>query len=302
MVKLEATQLVPPLDLLRAYAVTAEQFTEHGYGFLHEFLVKRARLQPNEKVLDLGCGPGHHARALVEYLTIDGSFDGLDISQSSISYCQSAYAEFQNFAFQHADIFNAHYNPTSTLRQADYRLPYDDNRFDLVYAVSLFTHLMPDDTVAYFREIRRVLKPSGRFAASFFLLTEEALSNLSNPAHPTLFRFPYEHGNIRVMSLNDLSEAVAYPELWIRRILNENGFRVVETTYGTWSGERDLLQALQDIVMAVPRINAARAASTSLLSTIAQATIAAMRSMRLSLKASWDGRRRKTLKQVSEKL
>jgi hypothetical protein len=54
--------------------------------------------------------------------------------------------------------------------------------------------------------------------------------------------------------------------------------------------------------MNLPRINAARAASTYLLSTIAQAMIAGMQLMRQNLKASSDGGRRKTLKQASERL
>jgi len=66
---LDKSSLVPPPALLQEYAVTAEQFIEHGYGFVYEVLAKRARLLANERVLDLGCGPGHHARALTEYLS-----------------------------------------------------------------------------------------------------------------------------------------------------------------------------------------------------------------------------------------
>jgi trans-aconitate methyltransferase len=56
--KLSRDQLIPPDDLLAAYAVNAEQFADHGSGFVREVLVKRGNLQPHERVLDLGCGPG----------------------------------------------------------------------------------------------------------------------------------------------------------------------------------------------------------------------------------------------------
>lgn len=247
-----ADRLIPPDEILADYAVTAEQFAAHGPGFVYEVLVKRGNLQPNDRVLDLGCGPGHHARTLTEYLSDDGSFDGLDIGKSVIDYCQAAYAHYRNFTFRHANIFNEHYNPTATLRQVDYQLPYPSGHFDFVYSVSLFTHLLPEDALAYFREIRRVMKPSGRFISSFFLLTPEALSNIANPARAAAYRFPNEYGCCRVMSQEDPAQAIAYPEHWIRESLHKSGLRVAETMLGTWNGERDRLQTLQDIVLAVP--------------------------------------------------
>lgn len=251
--KLTTGHLIPPDHMLAEYAVNAEQFAAHGPGFVHQVLVKRGNLQPNDKVLDLGCGPGHHARALTEFLSDDGSFDGLDIAKSVIDYCQSAYKPYQNFTFQHADIFNEHYNPASTLKQSDYRLPYPDGVFDIVYSVSLFTHLLPQDTISYFREIRRVMKPDGRFISTFFLLTPEARANIANIERAMPYRFPHELGDCRVMSLEDPAAAIAYPEHWIKQRLYECGLRVSETMLGTWNGERDRLQSLQDIVLAVPR-------------------------------------------------
>ena len=45
-----------------------------------------------------------------------------------------------------------------------------DASFDVIYAASLFTHLLPDETRNYFCETRRVLKPTGRCLFSFFHL------------------------------------------------------------------------------------------------------------------------------------
>jgi SAM-dependent methyltransferase len=49
--------------------------------------------------------------------------------------------------------------------------PYADDSFDLVYAISVFTHLTQDVAVAWAAEMRRVLRPGGMF----FFTTRGAL-------------------------------------------------------------------------------------------------------------------------------
>jgi SAM-dependent methyltransferase len=249
---MDKAYLVPPADILALYAVSPEQFIEHGYGGVYELLVKRGRLLPNERVLDLGCGPGHHARPLTEYLSSEGSFEGLDIGLSVIEYCKGAYGRHSNFNFTHVNIYNEHYNRSGTIKQNAYKLPFKDADFDLVYSVSLFTHLLPEDATSYFREIRRVLKPTGRLISTFFLLTAESRANIANENKNAAFRFPHDFGSYRVLSTNDPAAGVAYDEAWIRNKLAEAGFRLCEVTYGTWSGDRDMLQALQDTILALP--------------------------------------------------
>ena len=77
--------------------VTAEQFVEFGNGFVHELLLKRCRLAPHERVLDLGCGVGQKARVLAEYLSDDGRYEGIDVFAPAIEFCRSAYDEKKNF-------------------------------------------------------------------------------------------------------------------------------------------------------------------------------------------------------------
>src|SRR5262249_36838661 len=59
---------------------------------------------------------------------------------------------------------------TRTVLSASYAFPFPDSSFDVVYAASLFTHLLPDETANYFHQCRRVLRPAGRCLFSCFLL------------------------------------------------------------------------------------------------------------------------------------
>ena len=79
---LDGSYLVPPASILKEYAVTAEQFVEHGYGFVYEGLIKRGRLQKNERVLDLGCGLGYFLHSLR-----GKGFNpvGVDIAETAVS-------------------------------------------------------------------------------------------------------------------------------------------------------------------------------------------------------------------------
>ena len=74
------TKPVPPVELLFDGSRSAEEFKANGEGFTRFMLVQYARLQPTERVLDIGCGNGQKARALTKYLGTSGSDEGVDIN------------------------------------------------------------------------------------------------------------------------------------------------------------------------------------------------------------------------------
>ena len=241
----EELSSIPPEWLLKEYSIDADQFIEHGSGFVHEYLIRR--LRADERILDLGCGPGFHARLLTEYLTL-GRYEGLDVVPRVVEFCQAAYAPCKNVHFTLADIQNSHYNPTGRYKQSEYKLPYDDHEFDLVFSISLFTHLLPDDVESYVREIRRVLKPTGRCLGTFFLLNEETC--IANDK--AVYNFPYDRGCCHLLDAQNPARAVAYDETWVRNTFRKHQLRICEVNYGHWAGGKDLLQTVQDIVVAVP--------------------------------------------------
>jgi SAM-dependent methyltransferase len=245
----DSDYLVPPPELLFDGSVTTQQFKESGEGFAQVNLITRAQLLPNGRVLDIGSGNGQKARVLAYHLDRAGSYEGLDVVRKGVEWCQQRYAKFPNFRFQVADLYSSHYNPEGRYRDADYRLPFPDADFDLVFLCSVFTHMLPDGVSNYISEIGRVLRPGGRCVSTFFLLNHDSLSRVQ--AGDSSLDFTPELGLARVVDPKNPSKAVAFSEDWVREKFAGAGLRVVETAYGTWCGGKDILGAYQDTLLSL---------------------------------------------------
>ncbi|HLX31783.1 MAG TPA: class I SAM-dependent methyltransferase [Gaiellaceae bacterium] len=126
-------------------------------------------LQPDHRVLEIGCGPGRQALALADYLQ-PGGYVGFDIDPQSIRACKAQPA-LAKFEFILADVENEVYNPGGGTKGSEYRFPLDDDSFDFVFLASVYTHLLEDDCANYAREMMRLLKPGGTAAVSTYLQT-----------------------------------------------------------------------------------------------------------------------------------
>jgi ubiquinone/menaquinone biosynthesis C-methylase UbiE len=151
-----------------------------------KILVRLAGLQPNHRILDWGCGIGQKARSLTRFITA-GGYEGLDISQMGISWCQKNITRrFDNFQFREADVYNSAYRPEGRQSAAHYKFPYESQQFDFVVLFSVFTHMIPEEVDNYLSEISRVLKSGGTCVASYFLIGDDAAKAVERGwnAHP----------------------------------------------------------------------------------------------------------------------
>ncbi|AXF85333.1 Demethylrebeccamycin-D-glucose O-methyltransferase [Ephemeroptericola cinctiostellae] len=162
----------PPIDL--SNKVGNGDFNATGQEFKRYF-IELGRLQPSATVLDVGCGAGRMAMPLSDYLTL-GRYFGIDIIEPSIEWCQTKITPtYNNFAFQHSNIFNRFYNPNGTILAKDYVFPFEGESFDFVFLTSVFTHMLPEDLEHYLSEISRVLKKGGVCFITYFLLNNESV-------------------------------------------------------------------------------------------------------------------------------
>ncbi len=96
------------------------------------------------KILDWGCGPGRLIRHMPGILDDSSSVYGTDYNKKSIEWCKNNLPGIS---------FNS-----NTLEA---KLPYEDNFFDAIYGISIYTHLSEDLHYSWTDELQRILKPGG---------------------------------------------------------------------------------------------------------------------------------------------
>ncbi len=117
-----------------------------GVASAHRSLVDQADVQPDQSVLEIGCGTGNLA-ILVKRLHPGAEVVGLDPDPKALARARRK-AEREALPVR-LDLGFAQ------------ELPYPDGSFDRVFSAFMFHHLKPDGKEKTLHEVRRVLKPGG---------------------------------------------------------------------------------------------------------------------------------------------
>lgn len=155
----DSTLPIPPRELL---ARTNPRYEERSDEWFRDFYERTGRVRreaigralpadfsfEGKTVLDFGCGAG---RVLRQFLpeTRSGEFWGCDLYEPTITW------------------LNENLSPPFRFYVNDRRpMPHPDEYFDLVYAISVFTHIT-DEWAEWLLELHRILKPGGLLLATF---------------------------------------------------------------------------------------------------------------------------------------
>jgi SAM-dependent methyltransferase len=202
--RLSGRNPLPPL-WLRRHTGAVGRF-ESAARDTAAFLDGLGLVEPDFRVLDVGCGAGAMVPEFSRRLGPEGRYVGFDVHEPSIRWCRAHYAGDRRLTFDLARIASA-YGERFGPPAADYRFPVEDGQADLVLAKSVFTHLLPADAAHYLAEIRRVLRPGRAAVVTAFLFDARgAALDLVRRALPC----EDERGNVRWRLRSRPTAAVAY--------------------------------------------------------------------------------------------
>ncbi|MEZ5045668.1 MAG: class I SAM-dependent methyltransferase [Chitinophagaceae bacterium] len=150
-------------------------------------------MNETNKFLEWGCGVSRIIRHFPNLINSNSSLFACDINEKMIQWNK---ANIENVYFDTID-----YTPPTH---------YDNNTFDLVYALSVFTHIENTQQIDWIDEIARILKPNG-----IFLFTTHGThfyNKLSNTQLKELYEngsytIPYIQKGHRMMSTYNVSDA-----------------------------------------------------------------------------------------------
>jgi SAM-dependent methyltransferase len=248
--------LVPPLALMRKEGIDV---LEEWFRWAEEWsmlLRVYGGITRASHVLEIGCGLGRVAFPLRYILSSEGTYDGFEIDREKVTFLQQTFQRaYPNFRFLWADVYNTYYNPTGAIQAADYRFPYADSSFDLVFAASVFTHMLPVNMAHYFCESSRVLKPGGRCVFSLFLL-DNYHSGQARPLGFAREAFNFDHPyqdagpHFAIGVPENPEEMTAYGLPLIEQFAEQAGLELaMPPAPGFWSGSHANWVGAQDVVV-----------------------------------------------------
>jgi SAM-dependent methyltransferase len=141
----------PHGSVQRGYVGQQDVAALHTACNFHSYTTKWAEalghpLKPESKVLDFGCGWGRVQR--IFWHEVDAqNLHGVDVDFSAVAVCRNLGVPG---TFQTIDPLG--------------KLPFADQTFDLIYGVSVFTHLSLKSADHWMAELNRVMRPGGVLA------------------------------------------------------------------------------------------------------------------------------------------
>jgi SAM-dependent methyltransferase len=246
----EWEDLIPPRPLWVTDQEPAFQFSRWTFTW-YTYLTLLCGLARDASVLELGCSHGRTMLALVNYLTPPGRYEGLDILPEQVEFARRAiHSRYPHFNFSvAADLHNTNYNPRGRSRPDTYRFPYDDGSFDVIYAASVFTHLIPADAANYLRQSRRVLRPGGRCLFSMCVLDYYRGHGTTSQPFMDLEERLDGYEGVAVRSRRNPEQLIAFSAAVIERMAADAGLRVARIVPGLWSMSHRVAVSEQDLVL-----------------------------------------------------
>lgn len=212
-------QLPPDFYIYETFQLNYHKFYTNGIPtatWLYDLVNKFKKIE-NVSILDWGCGTGRVLRHLPSIAGNSNHYFGCDYNPKYVDWCAK---HLKGINFQ--------------LNQVTPPLAYKNEQFDLIYGISIFTHLSKEQHYKWFSELYRVLKPEGILFITThgkihsFKLTEKELE-LFNSGELVVHNFKKEGNRLY---------ATYQPETFMKQIATSNKFEVLHHIPGILTNNR----------------------------------------------------------------
>ncbi len=205
----------PPLEMLQLVGHTNTHFFDNPSG---DFIFENIPAENYEAIFDFGCGCGRIARQLIQQRKRPEQYVGIDIHKGMVDWCQKNLTpRASEFKFLHHDVFNLGLNPGEG-KPLTASFPVEAQKFSLVLAWSVFTHLLEPQVDFYLSEVARILRADGVFLSTWFLFDKK------------YFPMMQEFQNALFINTIDPTNATIFDYTWLRSAAQEKGLKIIHIT------------------------------------------------------------------------
>ena len=188
------------------------------------------------RVLDVGCGAGEIVPGILQVISKDSTYLGVDIDARLVRQCQQTFID-PRLRFSLVSGMSPFYECDSTVQGRGLPEVCVDDQWDVIIAKAVFDHLSPKDVETYLHLFSRGLADGGLIIATVFLLNAEYWTK----AKTLNGRFHFEdiypgHPGFRYSAaFNPIPEAqLAIESGRLAQLLATAGLQIERVIAGTW--------------------------------------------------------------------
>lgn len=225
---------LPPIEYINTIGSDTYQHFKNAMCGTFSELMRRFKLGPDSRILDIGSGCGRMAYPF-SYLIDGGKYFGVDVWRQGVDWCNSYFSNVNaNMEFKVLSAENNYYfDDYKDGVNNNFSLNFiESDEIDLVFAISCFSHLVEKDCRDYFLEISRILKNGSTAYITGFLIDEFVFSYIERTGKHRALR-EITPGCYHAYSGQDFFGGFT-EEKW-RQMFSECGLKLISFDVGNWA-------------------------------------------------------------------